>query len=97
MKKHKHARTLTQEILANVIGWVAGLFSVKIVSMFFIVRSWKNAWGLFSGKTTVSSATFEVLEFLVTAVIGFIVLLAANRLVGRWLLKRVKNKKITQE
>ncbi len=93
MKTHKHARTLTQEILANIVGWVAGLFSIKVISMFFVVRSWKNAWGLFSRKTTVSSATYEIMEFAVTAVIGFMVLLAVNRTVGRWLAKRMKKKK----
>ena len=88
MKTRKHARTITQEIIANIIGWIAGLFSIKIISMFFVVRSWKNAWGLFSRKTTVSSATYEVMEFLVTAIIGFIVLIVVNRLVGKFLLNK---------
>ncbi len=90
MKTRKVAKTITQELIANGIGWVAGLLSVELLSTFFAVRSWKNAWGLFSHKTTVSADTFNFLEWLVTAVVGFVVLFVVNRLVGNWLLNRIE-------
>lgn len=89
MKTRKAARTLTDELIANAIGWVAGLLSVDLLSHFFAVRSWKNAWGLFSRKATVSAETFSVLEWVVTAIVGFVVLMLVNRYIGNWLLSKI--------
>lgn len=79
----KQGKTLWEEILSNVIGWLGGLFSVDLLSEFFAVRSWKNAWGLFSRKKTVSAETFEFMEWILTAIVGFVVLILINRLVRK--------------
>jgi len=89
MKTKKAARTITEELIANAIGWVAGLLSVDLLSYFFTVRSWKNGWGVFSKKATVSADTFSFLEWTVTAIVGFVVLFVVNRYVGNWLLKKI--------
>lgn len=89
MKTKKAARTITEELIANAIGWIAGLLSVDLLSYFFAVKSWKNAWGLFSRKATVSAETFSFLEWIVTAIVGFIVLFVVNRYVGNWVLSKI--------
>ncbi len=89
--KNKHVKTLFEEILSNAAGWVAGLLSVNLLSYFFSVRSWKNAWGLFSGKPTVSSETFDLLEWIITAVVGFFVLIVVNRLISKIFRKNEKD------
>jgi hypothetical protein len=89
MKPKRVAKTFTEELIANAIGWIAGLLSVELLSTFFSVRSWKNGWGLFSRKATVSADTFELMEWLITAIVGFIVLFIVNRLVGNWLLNKI--------
>lgn len=96
MKTSKTVKTLTEELIANAVGWLAGLLSVDLLSHFFAVRSWKNAWGLFSRKATVSAETFSVLEWVVTAVIGFAVLIVVNRYVGNWLLSKFNTQQTAQ-
>ena len=94
MKTRKAARTLTEELIANAIGWIAGLLSVDLLSYFFAVRSWKNGWGLFSRKETVNADTFEILEWVITAIVGFAVLFVVNRLVGNWLVNKIDKDEI---
>ncbi len=72
-----------EELIANGIGWIAGLLSVDLLSHFFAVRSWKNAWGLFSRKATVNQETFEIMEWVLTALVGFIVLITVNKIVRK--------------
>jgi len=88
---------LGEELVANGIGWLSGLFSVDLLSYFFSIRSWKNGWGLFSRKATVSSATFEIMEWVLTAVIGFVVLLAVSHLVKLFFKNRRKQEELQQK
>lgn len=94
MKTHKATKTLTEELISNAIGWIAGLLSVDLLSYFFAVRSWKNGWGLLSRKETVNAETFELMEWIITAVVGFVVLFVVNRMVGNWLVNKLKSDKI---
>ncbi len=83
-----------EEAISNGIGWLAGLLSIDILDYFFIQKSWKNVWGIFSKRTVVNAETYSFLEWALTAVLGFIVMLLVNRLVRRRLLGLVfKNKK----
>ena len=88
----KHSKTLLQEIISNGIGWIAGLLSVDLLSHFFAVRSWKNGWGLFSRKTMIDADTFNVIEWILTAILGFVVLFSVNKLILKRMLKN-QNKK----
>ena len=93
MKFGKKSKKIGEELLANGVGWIAGLLSVDLLSHFFAIRSWKNAWGLFSRKTMISADTFNILEWVITAVFGFIVLVGVNK----FLIKRFFNKKEIRE
>jgi len=86
-KIKKHSKTLFQEIISNAIGWIAGLLSVDLLSHFFAVRSWKNGWGLFSRKTMIDADTFNVIEWVLTAILGFVVLFTVNKLILKRMLK----------
>ncbi len=83
------------ELIGNGIGWITGLFAADIVSYFFVARSWKNMWGVFSfKKEAVSQDTFGMLEWIVAAIIGYIVLVTVNKYIGKPLLKRfISNRK----
>ncbi len=72
---------LLEETVSNVIGWIAGLLSIDILDYFFIQKSWKNVWGVFSKRTVVDAETYSFLEWLLTALLGFLVMVLVNRLV----------------
>ncbi len=87
---------LIEETVANVVGWVAGLLSIDILDYFFIQKSWKNVWGVFSKRTVVNAETYSFLEWVLTAFLGFVVMVLVNRLVRHKLLGLIfkKNKPV---
>ncbi|MDF1546449.1 MAG: hypothetical protein P1P88_01415 [Bacteroidales bacterium] len=89
MKSKKTINTVVEEIIANGIGWVAGLLSIDLLKLFFIERKFTNAWGLFSKKTAVSGATFSFMEWTLTAIIGFAVMIIVNSYIRKKLFKKV--------
>ncbi len=91
-KIQKHSKTLLQEIVSNAIGWIAGLLSVDLLSHFFAVRSWKNGWGLFSRKTMIDADTFNAIEWILTATLGFFVLFTVNKLIVKRMFKNEQEK-----
>ena len=92
-KIKKHSKTLFQEIISNGIGWIAGLLSVDLLSHFFAVRSWKNGWGLFSRKTMIDADTFNIIEWILTAILGFVVLFTVNKLIVKRMFKKEEAKR----
>ncbi len=88
MKLRRQTKRFSEELISNAIGWIAGLVSVDFLSHFFAVRGWKNAWGLFSRKTMIDAETFSLIEWAITAIFGFIVLMIVNKLI----MKRFFNK-----
>lgn len=89
MKSKKTVNTIIEEVIANGIGWVAGLLSIDLLKLFFIERKFTNAWGIFSKKTAVSGATFSFMEWTLTAIIGFAVMLIVNSYIRKKLFKKV--------
>ena len=85
-------KTVFEEVIANGIGWVAGLLSVDLLDLFFIKKSIWNLGGLFSKKAAVSGTTFSLLEWVLTAVIGFVVMLIVNKFVRKKLIERRKKR-----
>ena len=88
MKKKKTLNTIIEEIIANGIGWIAGLASVDLLGEFFIVKKWYNLGGIFSKKTAIDSDTFSFLEWTLTAIIGFIVMIVINKFIRKKLFKK---------
>ncbi|MBC7826493.1 MAG: hypothetical protein H7122_02015 [Chitinophagaceae bacterium] len=69
----KLALYLYNNFLGNFLGFIIGMASVKLVSHFFATKSIKNLWGLTATKTLVSKQTFNILEWTVSILIGFLV------------------------
>jgi hypothetical protein len=88
MKAKKVANTVFEELIANGVGWIAGLLSVDVVKMFFIEKKWYNAWGIFSKKSAVDSDTFAILEWAATALIGFLVMFLINMLIKKVIFRK---------
>ena len=89
MKIRRVLRIVFEEFIANGIGWISGLIAADLVSHFFAARSWKNLWGLASAKVAVKAETFNILEWLAAAIIGFAVLLLVNKLIAQRLLEKI--------
>ncbi len=87
---------MIEEVVANGIGWISGLLSIDVLDFFFIQKSWKNAWGIFSKRTVVDAETYSFLEWVLTAAIGLAVMLLVNRLVRDKLLGKIFKKDASQ-
>lgn len=87
MKKKKAFKTIVEEVIANGIGWVAGLLSINLLDNFFIEHRWWQVWHIFSGKTRIAPALFSFLEWTLTAIIGFTVMILVNKFVRNKFLK----------
>ncbi len=88
---------LIEEVVANGIGWISGLLSIDVLDYFFIKKSWKNAWGIFSHRTAVNAETYSFLEWILTAAIGFVVMVLVNKLVRKKLLGNIFKKESDRE
>jgi hypothetical protein len=76
MKKQKRAnlsKYLFDKLTGTFTGFVVAIWATGIVSHFFETRSIKNLWGLTSRKTIVDKQTFGMLEWLASAIVGYIV------------------------
>lgn len=64
---------LYEQLTGNFTGFLVGMSATGLVSKFFATRSIRNFWGLASKKAVVSKETFMALEWIISAIIGFIV------------------------
>jgi|GEM_PF-1358914 len=69
----KLALYLYNNFLGNFIGFIIAISSTRIVSHFFATKSFKNLWGLTTKKTLVDKQTFNLIEWTISIMIGFIV------------------------
>ncbi|MDA9335476.1 hypothetical protein OAI37_05430 [Flavobacteriaceae bacterium] len=70
---------ISKEFLNFGIGWVLGLFSVELVLLFFEEKGIMNLWGFWSDKMVVEESTFSVIEWLTSAIIGYLVMQQVNK------------------
>ncbi|MFY0255958.1 hypothetical protein ACDQ55_18610 [Chitinophaga sp. 30R24] len=71
--------------VGNFIGFMIGMASTRLVSHYFTTRSIRNLWGLTTHKTIVNKSTYSTMEWVVSAVIGFIIF----EIVSKWLKKKL--------
>ena len=74
---------LYNNFLGNFLGFIVGMASTRIVSQFFATRSIKNLWGLTSRKTLIDKSTYNIIEFAISVLIGFIVFEIISKGVGK--------------
>lgn len=88
---------LGQEVVANAVAWTAAIISSQLVSNYITVKSWKNGWGVFGKKdsTFVSKEAFEEIDWIVSYLVGLIMLLTVNYLMNQ-LSKRIERGKQSQ-
>ena len=70
---------IVKEFLNFGIGWVLGLISVELVLLFFEEKGIMNLWGFWSDKMVVEESTFSVIEWLTSAIIGYLVMQQVNK------------------
>lgn len=69
---------IAKEFLNFGIGWVLGLISVELVLLFFEEKGIMNLWGFWSDKMVVEESTLSVIEWLTSAIIGYMVMQQVN-------------------
>jgi undecaprenyl pyrophosphate phosphatase UppP len=69
----KLALYLYNNFLGNFLGFMIGMASTGLVSHYFATKSIKNLWGLTTRKTLVDKQTFNMMEWALSILIGFIV------------------------
>lgn len=72
---------IVKEFLNFGIGWVLGLISVQLVLIFFEEKGIMNLWGFWSDKMVVEKSTLSVIEWLTSAIIGYVVMQQVNKAV----------------
>lgn len=71
-----------EEVFASTVGWTAGTVSVWLVDQFFVVRSWRNLWGLTATKrTALPSDTYQLMVDGLGYVVGLMVLIGVRQFV----------------
>jgi hypothetical protein len=80
---------LSDQFLGSFTGFVIGIWASSLVSHFFATRSIKNLWGLTSRKTVVDKQTFTMMEWLASAIVGYVVFEVVLRIMKDQLLPRV--------
>ncbi len=96
MKIKKVISKIFDEVIASGIGWVAGILSIDLLDMFFVKKNIWHAWGIFSKRVAVKKDELSLLEWLLTAIIGFVVMILVNKLINSKFIKK-KFSKTQQE
>ena len=91
MKFFKH---IAKEFLNFGIGWIFGLISVQLVLLFFEEKGILNLWGFWSDKMVVEKTTLSVIEWLTSAIIGYVVMQQVNKVITKVTLYRSKDSTI---
>ena len=97
MKIKKILSQIFDEIIASGIGWVAGILSIDLLDKFFIKKSIWNLGGIFSKRVAVSKDEFSLLEWVLTAIIGFVVMILVNKLINSKFIKKQLNRSKQEE
>jgi hypothetical protein len=73
------------QLLANALGWTAGVMAVGLVETFFEARTVRNLWGVaaWGGRTLVSADDYRMLVTLTSYTAGLLMMIAMRHLVLR--------------
>src|SRR5690554_2510608 len=75
LKSRKIIRVILEEFFNHGFGYLAGLLAYNYLTRYIEVKGIRNLWGFAKNKNKilVSKDTFENLEFVISAVVGFII------------------------
>lgn len=65
------------------LGWLFGLAAVQLVLLFFEEKGIANLWGLWSNKMVVEQSTLSIIEWLTSAIIGYVVMMQVNKIIHK--------------
>ncbi len=82
---------IAKEFLNFGIGWIFGLISVQLVLLFFEEKGIMNLWGFWSDKMVVEKTTLSVIEWLTSAIIGYLVMQQVNKVITKATVYRSKD------
>lgn len=99
--RKKLLREALAEFFNHGIGYLAGVLAYSNLSLFFEVKGIRNLWGItnFRHKTLVSRDTFELMEFVISGLAGFLIFKLATYYSSRiwgWYEKRHSLKEETR-
>lgn len=75
---------LTSEALNLSVGYLAGLLASMLVSRFFVKKGLGNLWGVAARREALQKDEYEWLMFLVSYLVGLLVLLAVQYFMRRF-------------
>jgi hypothetical protein len=82
------------EAFVSGIGWFTGLLSVQFVASIFEKSSVWNLWGYWSDKMVFEERTFNIIEWLISAIIGFTVMSLVKLIISKSIVKYNEYKSI---
>lgn len=97
MKIKKVLSRIFDEIIASGIGWIAGILSIDLLDKFFVKKNIWHAWGIFSKRVAIKKDELSLLEWLLTAIIGFVVMILVNKLINSKFIKKTFSKTQPEE
>jgi hypothetical protein len=88
-------RYFSDQFIGSFTGFIIGIWASSLVSHFFATRSIKNLWGLTSSKTLVDKQTLNILQWVASVFVGYIVFelvlsTVKNQLLPRTAIIRIK-------
>jgi hypothetical protein len=85
-KQELHA-FVRNELVANSVGWTAGLLGVGLVDSFMETRGLTNLWGLLSprNKAIVSAETYAAVSWFASYATGLFILIVVRHFLLRTL------------
>ena len=83
VKLKKAILFLLREAFNFGVGWGFGILSVQLVMTFFEEKGMMNLWGLWSDKIVVEESTLSTIQWLTSAIVGYIVMTLINNLIAK--------------
>ena len=91
--KQRISSYMIKSIAGRFVGFILGMWSTGLVSLFVETRNSKNLWGILATKPIISKSTFDELEWWISVIIGFIV----SEVVNKYIKEKIKNNSYLNE
>lgn len=82
MKIKRILSFLLKEFFNTVLGFTVGVISSNLMLTLFEVKGYSNLWGYWSTKTVLSEDFFNVLQWLISITVGYIIMKLVNLLIN---------------
>lgn len=76
--KKKIIKHIINQGISRFMGFVMGLWASRLTATFFDKKNAENLWGLTAEKTVLNSENYNMIEMIISVMIGFCVLLIVD-------------------